>query len=119
MLESCNSAGILQYLNCQTQDVRFCYLHPGFGSFNLQLFMLCVVKCVVKIIITKIYTWLDVHFDKMKVILNRAIQIQHVQDLVWQVYSLPQSLVPLCVQCSLFSFILYSTHGNNHDCIKN
>ena len=31
-------------LNCQTQDVRFCYLHPGFGSFNLQLFMLCVVK---------------------------------------------------------------------------
>ena len=43
-------------LNCQTQDVRFCYLHPGFGSFNLQLFMLCVVKCVVKIIITKIYT---------------------------------------------------------------
>ena len=31
-------------LNCQTQDVRFCYLHPGFGSFNLQLFMLCVIK---------------------------------------------------------------------------
>ena len=32
-------------LNCQTQDVRFCYiLHPGFGNFNLQLFMLCVVK---------------------------------------------------------------------------